>query len=292
MKEQFETFKSFITDDLLPKVNVETLQTPPQTESGQVKQISHDAEAAFVDDQEIPALKEVVLKDLPKTETDWILIYACYSTSFGQETFTEDDIKNQYDHTGRKNKSRFANLSNNIKSLLNKNYIKVHNDSEYLVKPEGITYAHEILRGKSITKTTPRKPKKSAGTKTSSQSAQPKPKKNNSAGKSFTLDRNLNLRPDKKESLQDYAAKYQVDSTPKQIVVITSYLKEILELQMVNANHIYTGFEELKIRVPKSLHQLISDTKTRNGWLDYESKDDIKLSVQGRNAIKYDLLKG
>jgi len=290
VKEQFENFKSFITEDLLPKVNVDTLQTPPQIEEGQLKQIAQPVEAIVIDESgDIPALKEVVLRDLPKTETDWILVYACYSASFGQGTFTEEDVKNHYEQTGRKNRSRLANLSNNIKSLLNKQYIKVHNDTEYLVKPEGIAYAHEILKGKSTTKTTTKTPKKSTETKASSKSTATNSKKSSTTGKSFTLDRQLNLRPENKESLKDFATAYQTDSAPKRILVIVFYLKEILKMDSVGPNHIYTGFDELDLRVPKSLYQLISAAKNKNGWLDFETMDDIGLSIQGRNAIKYDL---
>lgn len=293
VKEQFENFKSFITNDLLPKVNVEreTIQATPKIEESRSQQLLTPHDVEVIEDIDIPALKEIVLKDLPKSETDWILIYACYSTSFGQGTFTEEAIKNHYEQTGRTNRSRSANLSNNIKSLLNKGYIKVHNDTEYLVKPEGIRHAHEILAGKSITKTSTKTSKKA----TSSKSSSSKPissKKSNSSASQFSLDRTLNLRPDGKESLKDFATKYQIDSTPKQIVVIVYYLKEILKISSVNGNHIYTSLEELNVRIPKSLQQIIINTKGRNyGWLDYDTMDDIRLSVQGRNAIKHDLLK-
>jgi hypothetical protein len=62
-------------------------------------------------------------------------------------------------------------------------------------------------------------------------------------------------------------------------------------LTNITADYIFTGFDELNIRVPKNLVQIIINTKNRNGWLDYESMDNIGLSVQGLNAIKFDLLK-
>lgn len=292
VKEQFENFKSFIANDLLPKINVQPLQTITPAQEVKTKQLTDFSGASSTDFDEIPELKEVVLRDLPKSEPDWILIYACYKTSFGKESFSDQDIKDQYDKTERNNKSRMANLSKNIKSLLNKKYIKVHNDTHYLVKPEGLEYAIQILSGNSVSKVSTKTPKKKLKGN-SSDSEQTSKRTNNKTGKTnkFTLDRQLNLRPDGKESLKDFAANYQMDSSAKQIVVIVYYLKEILKLSKVSADHIFTGLDELNVRIPKSLNQIIVNTRGREGWLDYSGMDDINLSMQGRNAIKFDLPK-
>jgi hypothetical protein len=290
VKEQFENFKSFITNDLLPKINIAAAPNIKDAQYDQVKQLLPIQDITGIETTDIPALKEVVLKDLPKSEFDWILIYSFYASGFGVNTFTEENIKKFYAQTGRTNKSRLANLSNNMKSLLNKGFIKVHNDSEYIIKQEGVNYAQDILKGKSSSKKTIKTSKSSNTSKDGSASSNVSIRKNTSS-KALSLDRKLNLRPPDKEGLKEFAEKYEMDSSPKQIVVIVYYLKEILELSAVNINHIYTSMDELKIRTPKSLSQLITDTKGRNGWLDYESKEDIKISVQGVNAIKFDLLK-
>jgi hypothetical protein len=290
VKEQFENFKAFISNDLLPKINVQPLQTDPAFTEQKRKQLPGKFEEGDVDFGEIPELREVVLRDLPNSETDWILIYACYKTSFGKESFSEQDIKDQYEKTERTSKSRLANLSNNIKSLLNKKYIKVHNDTNYLIKPEGLEYAYKILEGNSTSKTSTK-----TGKKVSKESVEPKEKsskkspKSNGKSSQFSLDKQLNLRPDDKESLRDFSAKYQMDSSAKQIVIVVYYLKEIMKLAKVTSNHIYTGLEELNVRIPKSLNQIIINTKVRDGWLDYTKMDDISLSMQGRNAVKFDL---
>lgn len=292
VKEQFENFKSFIANDLLPKINVQPLQTIPPNQDVKAKQLTDFSGASSTDFDEIPELKEVVLRDLPKSEPDWILIYACYKTSFGKESFSEQDIKDQYDKTERSNRSRLANLSNNIKSLLNKKYIKVHNDTHYLVKLEGLEYANQILSGNSTSKASTKSAKKSVNANSSSQEQTSKKTYSKTGNTNqFTLDRQLNLRPDGKETLKDFAANYQMDSSAKQIVVIVYYLKEILKLSKVSANHIFTGLDELNVRIPKSLNQIIVNTKGREGWLDYSGLDDINLSMQGRNAIKFDLQK-
>jgi hypothetical protein len=290
VKEQFENFKSFISKDLLPKINVQPLQTAPVFAEEEQKQLPSRSKEDPVDFGDIPELREVVLRDLPKSEPDWILVFACYKTSFGKESFSEQDIKDQYDKTERTNKSRLANLSNNIKSLLNKKYIKVHNDTNYLIKPEGLEYAYKILEGNSTSKTSTKIGKKvSKENAKSNDTTTKKGVKSSGKPSQFSLDRQLNLRPDGQESLKDFSAKYQLDSSAKQIVVIVYYLKEVLKLTKVTSDHIYTGLEELDVRIPKSLNQIIVNTKVRDGWLDYSKMDDINLSMQGRNAIKFDL---
>lgn len=282
VKEEFQNFKSFITGDLLPNVNITQPQIiQPQNPTNQITGIP--TEATTIDMDDYPALKEVVMKDLPNSETDWILVYAFYSTDYGQKTFTLQDIKDGYESTKRSNTSRLNNLSNNLKSLAKKGYIKVHNDTDYLLKQDGIDYSAKILNGESTSKSSSR----TSGSKSSSKEKGTSSKQ--SKATSFKLDRNLNLRPDGKVSLSDFSQKYNCDSTPKRILMIVFYLKEILQLENVNPDHIYTAFEKLNIRVPKSLYQLISDTKNKFGWLDFETTDDINLSIQGKNAIKYDL---
>lgn len=292
VKQQFENFISFIANDLLPKIDVLPLTTIQPNQDIRTKQLIDLSGASSFDFGETPELKEVVLRDLPKSEPDWILIYACYKTSFGRESFSEQDIKDQYDITERSNKSRLANLYNNIKSLLNKEHIKVHNDTHYLVKPKGLEYAKQILSGNSTAKVSTKSSKKNKKVNSNGQEQTSKKTNRKTGNKNqFTLDRQLNLRPEGNESLKDFSAKYQMDSSAKQILVIVFYLREILKLSTVNANHIYTGLDELNLGIPKSLHQIIVNTKGRDGWLDYSGMDDINLSVKGRNAIKFDLQK-
>ena len=102
----------------------------------------------------------------------------------------------------------------------------------------------------------------------------------------------MNLRPDGKDSLKDFASKYDISSTPKQIILIIHYLKNILSESQVGGNQIYTGLDSLGVRIPESLKQIIINTKGRSyGWLDYDNVDDISLSQKGKNVVKHDLPK-
>lgn len=284
--KQFEDFKSFITQDLLPQMNASVYNEISIDRDKSEIQLIEFKETSPIEEIPIPSLKEIAMKDLPKTESDWLLIFCYYASNFGKNTFTKDNIKTLYEQTNRKNDSRMANLSNNIKYIVSKDYLGIYNDDNFLIKEAGINYVNEIIKGNSTSKSS------------TSNNNKKKPKEGNvinkkisKVAKSILLDRSLNLRPEGKESLRDFAIKYACDSTPQYITMIVYYLKEVLEVENVNLSAIYTSLEELNIRIPPTLNGVINNTKNRNGWLEYDSLDNISLSVKGQNAVKFDLLK-
>ncbi|MEM7551579.1 MAG: hypothetical protein AAF363_17985 [Bacteroidota bacterium] len=291
VKDEFENFKSFFTNDILPQIN-KVQETEPSRELNEKKRPLELQKATDVESQDVsdfPVIKEVVHKDLPNGEQEWVLIYCFYSSNFGKESFTRKDIIDMYDSSNRKTQSNVNGLSVQLQRILKKEYIKFLNDTEYIMKPEGIKRANLILEGKSTSKASQSRTKSKASPDKGSASG--KKQKSTKKAQGFKLDRNLNLRPEGKQSIKDFSEAYQMDKTPERILIIVYYLKEILGIDAVNADHIYTAFDKLNIRVPKSLHQLISDTKNKSGWLEFDSMDDIQLSIQGGNAVKYDLIK-
>lgn len=113
------------------------------------------------DTVEYPSLKDLLIKNYPKNENEWILCYSFYSSKFGTDTFTRDDILEKYRENNRLNRSTSANLNNNIAACVKKDWIKTNGD-HFILKQEGINYAKEILAGRSTSKEvkpTKRKPK-------------------------------------------------------------------------------------------------------------------------------------
>lgn len=102
VKEQFENFKSFITGDLLPKINVEDSTAQYHTiDPKQTKQISHAEEVEHVDITDVPSLKQIKLRDLAKSETDWMVVYSFMASGGGSKTFTRSDIVDLYKESDR-----------------------------------------------------------------------------------------------------------------------------------------------------------------------------------------------
>lgn len=102
--------------------------------------------------EDYPSLKQLLIKNFPKNEPEWILCYAFFASKFGEDTFKKEDILEKYKDNGRLSSSNSANLSNNINACIKKDWIKDINKDEFILKPEGVTYAKEVLKGNSISK--------------------------------------------------------------------------------------------------------------------------------------------
>ena len=90
-------------------------------------------------------LSNVLMKGLIGPEVEWVLIYAFYSSNFGQGKFTREEILSRYEETGRNTPSRKSNLSNNIKTAIRKDWVMAITPTEFVITEEGIKRAKMIL---------------------------------------------------------------------------------------------------------------------------------------------------
>jgi len=138
-----------------------------QNQEEPVKHIEHTSEETSYEEvagsslKDYPSIRDVVIKDYPKTESEWVLIYGFYSSEFGEDSFTRDDIYGLYEKSNRKTTQRRKNLSLNINSGVKKDWYKSLNENEYIMLDEGIKYSKQILKGNSIGSTRKREKKKS-----------------------------------------------------------------------------------------------------------------------------------
>jgi hypothetical protein len=95
--------------------------------------------------KEYPAMRENVIRNVAKSEKEWILLYGFYSGHFGTQEFTRDNILAAYDESKRKTDSRHKNLSNNLNNLVKQGFIRFLNDNEMLLTNTGKELANEIL---------------------------------------------------------------------------------------------------------------------------------------------------
>ncbi len=243
---------------------------------------------------EIPSLKNVIMKQLPSSETEWILVYAFYSSDSGNNPFTSKNILEYYETTKRKTDSRHKNMSKNIKALFVKGYFSALNDDEYILTDNGKREATEILARKHSTPTPQTKPASKKAVKKSKNeledSSAKSAKKTRSTNK-FEVLKDVNFRPSGNISLLDFVKSYEIKSHADRIVVIIQYLNEILGIKTVTGNHLYSGFWELKCKIPTAFYQIITNTKTRDKFLDFTKITDIKLSIQGQNHVRFDIKK-
>lgn len=101
----------------------------------------------------------------------------------------------------------------------------------------------------------------------------------------------LNLRPKGKDSLKDFAAKYDIKSGEELTLMIVYYLKEILKEQKVTINHIFTAYRELGEKIPQHFRQTLTNQKNRKNWIDVTDWEDIKYTIPGMNHMEHDIAK-
>lgn len=122
----------------LPKEDIEALTS----DSNSKETIPQQTNLSY----DLPSIDTIVIKNLPKTEAEWILIYAFFVSDQGNETFTENDIRDMYHSSGRWNESRGKNFSTNMKKAVMVDWLSSVNDSTYSLLDTGISKAHEILQ--------------------------------------------------------------------------------------------------------------------------------------------------
>lgn len=100
-------------------------------------------------DIEYPNLKDLVMKDAPKNESEWTLIYWFYSSNFWTKHFSREDIILKYEETKRKTDTKIKNLSQSIKTWISKDWYKSVNDKEFIILESWKKYAIEIINWNS-----------------------------------------------------------------------------------------------------------------------------------------------
>ena len=92
-----------------------------------------------------PAMRDNVIRNVAKSEREWILLYAFYSSNFGKKEFTRKDLMNAYSESKRRTSQRIKNLTLNINTLVKQGSITFLNDEDILLTDSGVTLAKEIL---------------------------------------------------------------------------------------------------------------------------------------------------
>lgn len=110
--------------------------------------------------------------------------------------------------------------------------------------------------------------------------------KNAASAKNGKLDKDLNLYGgDGVPSLKDYLAGFEVKNNKHKNVVFISYLKDKLELEPIDIDHIFTCYHVVD-KLPKALRQSLYDTSAE-GYIYFSVDDpDITLGPGGMNWLK------
>lgn len=98
------------------------------------------------------ALKDILIKNLTKSEPELLVIICFYNSKYGNDTFTRQSINDAYRDNNIVTEQRRRNLSANLSSLIKKSFVQTITDEDLSITAEGIEYANTILSGNSVTK--------------------------------------------------------------------------------------------------------------------------------------------
>lgn len=105
----------------------------------------------------------------------------------------------------------------------------------------------------------------------------------------LSVDKTLNLRPSGKQAFKDFVAEKQPGTNDERNVVAVYYLKELLEVGNVPIGQIMACYKEAEWRMPGNPLNSLQVTASKNAWLDTQDRENIKLTPQGENTVKFDL---
>lgn len=100
----------------------------------------------------------------------------------------------------------------------------------------------------------------------------------------------IDLKGDKSHpSLKDFYKQKNPHTNQEKAVLFLYYVSKNVGISPVQKGHIMYCYNEVGLRKPKSLDQLLKDIKRLKGWIQFDQLSDISLTVGGENLIEQDL---
>lgn len=99
----------------------------------------------------------------------------------------------------------------------------------------------------------------------------------------------LNLRPKDKQTLRQFYDTKQPATNEQTFAVMIYYMKHVLKIETIGANHVYTAYKDLGLKVPLRLATVISNAAGRHHWINTKSSNDYQMTTHGENFVEHDL---
>ena len=160
----------------------------------------------------------------------------------------------------------------------NEPFDKKVDNSVVLLTSEQINHGDSNIEATAQTKTI----KSSKSTKSS------KGKTTQTKGQQYLTE--FDFRPVNKESLKDFYSKYDSKTNFERNLVFIYYFQEVIKLNGITMNHIYSCYRHLTLKIPVFPQTLI-DTKKNKGWIETSDTDNLKVTREGLNYIEHEFAK-
>jgi hypothetical protein len=146
-------------------------------------------------------------------------------------------------------------------------------------------YSKDLLkRDEILIDNTPKRSSKTKPTKGKTAKSSTKAKS------TFSVVKNLNLKPADQDSFLDFAGNKKPTSHKQKIVVCIYYLKNLIRIEEARLDHVYTCYKVAKWRLPTNLRNMMAQAATE-GWLDIKNSENIEMTTLGDNLVEHDLPK-
>jgi len=113
-------------------------------------------------------------------------------------------------------------------------------------------------------------------------------KRPGSAKLSYSIIKDLILKPKSKKSFRDFASEKKPANHKEKCVVCIYYLIKILEMSNININFIYTCYKDINWKGPKDFKNMLHQAGTE-GWLDTKDGNNLLVTAIGENLVEHDL---
>ncbi len=113
-------------------------------------------------------------------------------------------------------------------------------------------------------------------------------KASRSKKKSFSMVKDLNLKPNGKDSLNDFVANKNPTTMTGRITVAVYYLAQTIGVEQVSVDHIYTCFKWMGWKLPAQFVNMIHQAGAK-GWLETSDRENIMLTTLGENLVEHEL---
>jgi hypothetical protein len=109
------------------------------------------------------------------------------------------------------------------------------------------------------------------------------------AKKSWSRVKDVNFRPEGKQSLREFAKAKGPANFHEKNLVIVYYLEVHLEIVSVEVGHVLAAYDECGWRSPSNPDNSLAVTASKKHWLDTSDLKAIRTTHSGRNAVEFDM---
>ena len=225
---------------------------------------------------EIPSLSNVVLAGGPRTESEWILVYALYCSDQGSQFFSRDDLRQCYKDTNRYTETRSKNFANNFKSLISDKLISAVNQNDFRIEKKGIELATKIVCGEVEEK----------GGKGAKKRAS---KSKSSAPEVYNLIE-LNLTQDERKAFAEFYATHFPANHQDKTVIIAKWLKDAKGIEEVDKDTIFTALRTLGESTSFDIGNALHNAKNLKSYYVLTDAGKFKINHIGEDHVDRDMM--